>query len=59
MTTILITAGGRVVFASSGLHLRPIDSSSESHVARRARRFWGLAAELTGADPLPDPGTGS
>jgi NAD(P)-dependent dehydrogenase (short-subunit alcohol dehydrogenase family) len=38
---------------------RPIDSSPESHDAGKARRFWELAAALTGIDPLPDPGTGS
>ena len=38
---------------------RPIDSSPESHDAGKARRFWELAAALTGIDPLPDPGPGS
>ena len=35
---------------------RPIDSSPESHDIDKARRFWELAAALTGSDPLPDPG---
>ena len=35
---------------------RPIDSSPESHDASKARRFWELAAGLTGFDPLPHPG---
>jgi NAD(P)-dependent dehydrogenase (short-subunit alcohol dehydrogenase family) len=35
---------------------RPIESSPESHDAGKARRFWELAADLTGLDPLPDPG---
>lgn len=36
---------------------RPIESSPESHDIDKARRFWELAADLTGIDPLPDPGT--
>jgi NAD(P)-dependent dehydrogenase (short-subunit alcohol dehydrogenase family) len=34
---------------------RPIDSSPESHDVGKARRFWELAADLTGCDPLPRP----
>jgi retinol dehydrogenase-12 len=34
---------------------RPIESSPESRDIGRARRFWELAAALTGSDPLPDP----
>ena len=35
---------------------RPIDSSPESYDAGKARRFWELAAGLTGVDPLPAAG---
>jgi len=38
---------------------RPIDSSPESHDIGRARRFWDLAAGLTGLDPLPPAGAGA
>ena len=33
---------------------RPIESSPESRDTGKARRFWELAAALTGSDPLPD-----